>query len=90
MDPDDIIEEVLPQYKAPITSRQGKPPETKGLTPEGQQILGLLDSNPLHIDHLIQHSGLQPNLVSSLLLELELNGLIKQLPGKMFIKLFER
>ncbi len=86
MDPDDIIEEVLPQYKAPITSRQGNLPETKGLTPEGQKIFDLLDSNPLHIDHLIQHSGLQTNLVSSLLLELELRELVKQLPGKMFIK----
>jgi len=86
MDPDDIIEEVLPQYKAPITSRQEKPPETKGLTPEGRKIFDLLDSNPLHIDHLIQHSGLRPNLVSSLLLELELKEFVKQLPGKMFIK----
>jgi DNA protecting protein DprA len=77
MDPEDIIEEVLPQYKAPITPRQEKPPETNGLTPEGQKIFDLLDSNPLHIDHLIQHSGLQPNLVSSLLLELELKGLVK-------------
>jgi len=90
MDPDDIIEEVLPQYKAPITSRQGNLLETKGLTPEGQKIFDLLDSNPLHIDHLIQHSGLQTNLVSSLLLELELKGLVKQLTGKMFIKLCER
>jgi DNA protecting protein DprA len=90
MDPEDIIEEVLPQYKAPITPRQEKPPETNGLTPEGQKIFDLLDSNPLHIDHLIQQSGLQPNLVSSLLLELELKGLVKQLPGKMFIKLCER
>jgi len=28
---DDIIKEVLPQYKAPVTSRQGKPLETKEL-----------------------------------------------------------
>jgi DNA processing protein len=90
VDPDDIIEEVLPQYKAPVTSRQGKPPDTKGLTPESQKIFDLLDGNPLHIDHLIQHSGLQPNLVSSLLLELELKGLVKQLTGKMFIKICER
>ena len=90
MDPEDIIEEVLPQYKAPVTSGQRKPLETKGLTPEGQKIFELLEINPLHIDHLIQKSGLQSNQVSSLLLELELNGLVKQLPGKMFIKLFEQ
>jgi DNA processing protein len=90
MDPDDIIEEVLPQYKAPVTSGQGKPPETRGLTPEAQKIFDSLDSNPLHIDQLIHHSGLRPNLVSSLLLELELKGLVKQLSGKMFIKIGER
>lgn len=88
-DPDDIIEEELPQYKAPLTSRQEKPLETKGLTPEGQKSFDLLDINPLHIDHFIQHSGLQSNLVSSLLLELEVKALVKQLPGKMFIKVCE-
>jgi DNA processing protein len=86
MDPEDIIEEVFPQYKAPATSGQENPPETKGITPEGQKIFDLLDSNPLHIDHLIHQSKLRPNQVSSLLLELELTGLAKQLPGKMFIK----
>jgi len=41
---------------------------------------------PLHIDELILKTELSSSSVSALLLELELNGFITQLPGKRFIK----
>ncbi|MCX8011837.1 MAG: DNA-processing protein DprA, partial [Desulfobacterota bacterium] len=86
VDAEDIIEEISPQYSSIITFEPKKTPKPNQLTSEGQNILGLLDINPVHIDQLIQKSGLLPNQVTSLLLELELAGTIKQLPGKMFIK----
>lgn len=86
MDPEDIIEDMIPQYQAPAASMQEIPPQAAALPSEGRKIFDLLDSNPLHIDNLIHLSGLKPNQVLSLLLELELKGLAKQLPGKMFIK----
>ena len=87
MDPEDIIEEVLPQYERPSRPEDRKPSEPIELTPESQKILDLIEANPVHIDTLIQKSGLPSGQVSSLLLDLELKSLVQQLSGKMFKKL---
>ena len=87
MDPEDIIEEVLPQYERPSRLEDRKPAEPIELTPESQKILDLIEANPVHIDTLIQKSGLPSGQVSSLLLDLELKSLVKQLSGKKFKKL---
>jgi DNA processing protein len=53
----------------------------------GEKILfELLGETPLHIDAVIRESKLDPGNVSSLLLNLELKGLISQWPGKCFSK----
>ncbi|MGH7771648.1 MAG: hypothetical protein ACREQA_05370 [Candidatus Binatia bacterium] len=41
-------------------------------------------ARPLQIDEVIQTSGLSSAKVSEILLELEIQGLLKQLPGKRF------
>lgn len=44
----------------------------------------LMKNNTIEIDELTNISGLNPNTLSLCLLELELNGIIKSMPGKMF------
>jgi len=85
-DTEDIIEEVLPQYEAPGKLKSESPPEPEDLTLEGKTILALLEASPVPIDSLIQETGFPSGQVSSLLLDLELKGLVKQLPGKTFKK----
>ena len=87
MNPEDIIEEVLPQYEEPGRLGNRNTLDLKKLTPESKKILGLMEANPIHIDTLIRESDLSTSQVSSLLLDLELKGLVKQLTGKMFKKL---
>ena len=41
-------------------------------------------SDKLHVDSIIEGSGLNVQTVLKLLLELELNGLVSQHPGKLF------
>ncbi|MCD6353794.1 MAG: DNA-processing protein DprA, partial [Proteobacteria bacterium] len=90
MDPEDIIEEILPQGYKISNRRENKTPALpKELTSECQKILALMETNPIHIDTLIQKSGLPSNKVSSMLLDLELQGLVKQFSGKMFKNLLE-
>ncbi|HVP80951.1 MAG TPA: DNA-processing protein DprA [Thermodesulfobacteriota bacterium] len=83
---EDILEEVLPQWRreGEIAQRAGAP----GLDlAGGEKILyELLGETPLHIDAIIRESQLDPGKVSSLLLNLELKGLISQWPGKCFSK----
>lgn len=83
---EDILEEILPQWR----KEEGTPaiPESPiaDLTEEEKILYKLLGEAPLHIDAIIRESQLDPGKVSSLLLNLELKGLISQWPGKCFTK----
>jgi DNA processing protein len=59
-------------------------PATEALAPEARRIYGLLEAGPAHIDRLICETGLSSSAVSAELLELELGGFVRQLPGKHF------
>jgi DNA processing protein len=81
---DDILEEILPQWrKTQQTSREAESPSFN-LPEEEGALYRLLGETPRHIDALIRESGLDPGTVSSLLLNLELKSLVAQWPGKWF------
>jgi DNA processing protein len=77
----DILVEVIPQYKGK-TYRE----ETPLLSDEEDGILQLLSHNPLHIDEISRLSQMEVRRVSTILLELELKGVICQLGGKLFVR----
>jgi DNA processing protein len=83
---EDILEEILPQWRR----EKGTTPKAEAPVlhlPEEEEVLyRLLGETPLHIDAIIRESQLDPGKVSSLLLNLELKGLISQWPGKCFSK----
>jgi len=54
---------------------------------EEDLLLKLLKKSPLHIDEIVAESKLEIPRVMANLMQLELRHLIKQLPGKIFIKL---
>jgi DNA processing protein len=49
-------------------------------------VLACLSAEPRHIDAVIAESGLPCAAVASTLLGLELKRLVKQLPGKHFVR----
>jgi DNA processing protein len=57
------------------------------LSPEQQKILDAIGSEEMPLDSVIAISGLTAAVVSSTLLALEIRRLVKQLPGKRFVKL---
>ena len=83
---EDILAEILPQWER----RKEGPPKVKspeeGLPEDEKIVYKLLSDSPLHIDAIIGESQLDPGKVSSLLLNLELKGLITQWPGKCFTR----
>jgi DNA processing protein len=82
----DILEEILPQWgREEETADQIEGPD-RDLPGEERIVYELLGVTPLHIDAIIQESGFEPGTVSSLLLNLELKGLISQWPGKCFTR----
>ena len=59
------------------------------LTPDEKVVFNAIEKPASHIDSIVRSTELPINQVSSVLLMLELKGIIEQLPGKMFSKLFK-
>jgi DNA processing protein len=81
---DDIVEEL--NITQQTSSLVGKDEPSLGLTAEEKKVIDKLSPYPMHIDQLVRELALSAAQVSSLLLQLELKGLVTQSPGKFFVK----
>ena len=96
---EDVWEELPADIQTLLSSRQNESPEpeTASLFPEEvvspheKKILKLLKADESrHIDQLVEslENEMSPSEIFAALFELELNGKIRQLPGKNFVKSF--
>jgi DNA processing protein len=83
---EDILEEILPQWRGERETTPKVEIPRPDLTEEEKVLYELLSETPLHIDVMIRESRMDPGKVSSLLLNLELKGMVSQWPGKCFSK----
>ncbi len=87
----DIVEELapllglLPELEQPTTGSP-EPTNTPPLDDEYQCLLDALGYDPQPIDRLIQISGLTTEAVSSMLLRLELDGVVASAPGGRYYR----
>ena len=89
---DDILEEfpaavrraVRPRGTAPGLT--DAPPMPTDLTADEAQVLGLVPPEETHIEAIIQASQLPAQVVASILVRLELRGVVRQFPGKFFAR----
>jgi DNA processing protein len=80
------VRTVLVQAEA-VESQHKNLPAACGLTPTGKKIYELLSAvETRHIDELVERSGLNSSAVLATLFELEMKGIIRQMPGKQFSK----
>ncbi|MEG4281183.1 DNA-processing protein DprA [Microcoleus sp. MON1_C1] len=63
----------------PTVEKQGPP-----LEPELAKVLSAIESGPISFDTIVEAAGLEAGRVSSILLQLELLGLVSQLPGMRY------
>lgn len=63
----------------PTVEKQGPP-----LDPQLAKVLGAIESGPSSFDVIVEAAGLEAGTVSSILLQLELLGLVSQLPGMRY------
>ena len=86
---EDILSEF--EYLFPASNRPPAPNET-GVLPaielseNEQKVYDRLNKEEISIDEVIRHSGLPTSAVSVALLSLEMKRLVRQLPGKMFVR----
>lgn len=76
----------------PISTKQPVRPhgdhlDMEGLSEKARSVLDSIDLDPVPIDSLCMSLKIDAGKLSGLLLDLELRGLIKQHPGKMFSKI---
>jgi DNA processing protein len=84
MSVDDILEDVQTLFpKAPALS----PSKPLGLEGDLLRVYESITSRETSIDEIIQRSGLGAGSATAALLQLEMRRLVKQLPGKLFVKL---
>src|SRR6195256_1235352 len=80
----DDLQVLLPETK-PTAEAAARPlPE---LTEDERRVFDAIDATETPIDQIASKSELPSSVVSSTLLQLELKRLVKQLPGKYFVKL---
>jgi DNA processing protein len=87
MSADDILDDLqilLPEAKAIATAAARPLPE---LSPDERRVYDAIESAETPIDQIAAKCDLPIGTVSSTLLRLELKRLVKQLPGKYFVKL---
>ena len=89
---EDILEDIEPRVSAHLKAETGPSAEDRGikdlpadLSKDEQQLYNYITDRPVHIDELTNRCGTAVP-VMSVLLQLELKHLVKQLPGKLFVR----
>jgi DNA processing protein len=84
MSVDDILEDLQTLFPKPPELVASQPPDLEG---DLLIVYKAIDSTETSIDTIIEASGLTAGAVSAALLQLEMRRLVRQLPGKFFVKL---
>ncbi len=92
--PWDIVEEILPMlepsFREHLETQQevveGQP-SAIALGPEEQHVFNRIPLEPVSLDELIAQGSYSSSEVMSLLLSLEMKGLIKQVPGLQYVRI---
>ncbi|MGB8424326.1 MAG: DNA-processing protein DprA, partial [Desulfobacterales bacterium] len=85
----DILEEIAGSFFTDLRPAERRPPEKKEpppLSPDETAVLNALEPYPLHIDDLGRKLSMAPGKLASILLQLELGGLVDQSPGNFFAR----
>lgn len=80
----DIYDELTLQLHLPFDKNNTQP--ELDLTPAEHSLLHLISDEPIHIDILAEQADVPSSNALVTLLSLEFKGVIRQLPGKMFIR----
>ncbi|MFC1819544.1 DNA-processing protein DprA [Thermodesulfobacteriota bacterium] len=83
---DDIFEELGLNYPYMPKTDTFKENDILPKDESEKAIYDIIGDYPMHIDQIARQGNLEPGEVSSTLLRMELKGMIRQLPGKMFVR----
>jgi DNA processing protein len=76
----------LPDEETGAPAEPVRDARVMALSDRQRDVLGLLGSSALHIDEVVGKTGLAPSIVSSILLTLEIRGLVRQEAGQRYVR----
>ncbi|WP_231627310.1 DNA-processing protein DprA [Thiohalorhabdus denitrificans] len=83
----DVAEELPPPRSVPSEAATAQEPEAAtALAGEQRTVAQCVDFHPTALDQVVNRSGLTPDRVSAILLELEILGVVAAEPGGFFIR----
>lgn len=80
---EDVVAELPERWRACVTTPEPTPAAPGKIS---EPLLALIGDDPASIEELIERSGSSASHVAARLLTLELEGLVRQLPGKRFVR----
>ena len=84
---DDVLEELEPQLRVQLDQTANLSDQVPtDLKADEQALVTYLADTTKHVDELAQQSGLPTGEILGTLLQLELAGVVDQLPGKRFVR----
>jgi DNA processing protein len=90
---EDVIEELPTEIRAelfPVEATTGEQRASlfeNALSPLERKVFGLLSvDESIHVDELVEKTELNSSEVLAALCEMEMKGIVRQMPGKQFVK----
>jgi len=83
---DDILDELGLNYEFVPKTDTFKETSLPPMEDDEKIVFESVGDYPIHIDQIARQCNLEPAKVSSILMKMELKGIIRQLPGKMFVR----
>jgi DNA processing protein len=90
---EDVVEELPTEVRAELFAVEQPTAEERAslfeqaLSPIEKKLYDLLSTDaPRHVDELVERSELNSSVVLAALFELEMKGIVRQMPGKQFVK----
>lgn len=83
---DDILDELGLNYSHVPKTDTFKETRHPPMEESERAVYDLIGDYPIHIDEIARQGNLAPGQVSGTLMKMELKGVIRQLPGKMFVR----
>ncbi len=83
---DDVLDELGMNYAYSSKSDTFQKGELPPMDEAEKAIYDIIGDYPLHIDQITRQGCLAPGKAASILMRMELKGIIRQLPGKVFVR----
>jgi DNA processing protein len=83
---DDVLDELGMNFPFAPKTDTFKTPLSPPTDEWEQKVYELIGDYPIHIDEIAREGKIEPSVVSAALMRMELKGIVRQLPGKFFVR----